>query len=468
MNKKLLIYRYVLLDFLAATIVWVLFMMFRRVVNDGVLFENITILVPNSHYFTNLALFPLFSVFIHYITGYYINPFKQSSFIEFLKTLLSTVFISIIIFFVLLLDDIVISYEYYYYSLLVLIVLLFTITFLLRLGHSLYILRKFKKGDWKFNTLIIGVGEKAESIANQIEKTQYLNQVVGFVNHLGSKSLNIDQEKILGSMYDIDKIIEKKNISEVVVALDEADETVIFNVLNKLFYYNIDISFLPRPYEILTGKVRIQNQILEPLVSVTKHTMSDWELAWKRFFDLSFSLFSLIFFSPLFLIISIAIKLDSKGSVFYRQTRIGLHGVPFKILKFRTMHSDSERGKPQLSSPTDSRVTNMGRILRKYRLDELPQFVNIIKGEMSIVGPRPEREYYINQIIKVAPYYCLLYRIRPGLTSWGPIKLGYADTVDKMIERLNYDILYLENMSIFTDLKIMLSTIKILIRGEGV
>lgn len=468
MNKKKLIYRYVFFDFLAAVIVWVLFMMFRRVVNDGVLFENITIFVPNYNYYTNLALFPIFSIFIHYLSGYYINPIKHSFIIEIFVTLVSTVVISTVIFFLLLLDDNLVSYEYYYYSLFVLIILLFLLTYLFRLLQSQFVRFKFKRGVWKFNTLIVGTGEKAMKIAEQFEQTQYLNRVVGFIKHKRTKKNFVDGNQIVGYMHNIKEVITKYQINEIVIAFDDAEEDEIFNTLNELFEYNTEISFAPRLYEILTGKVRVNNSFLEPLVSVTQHTMHDWELAHKRFFDIFLSILGMIILLPLFIIIAISIKFDSKGPILYRQERIGYHGLGFNILKFRTMYVGSENGIPQLSSADDNRITKTGRVLRRYRLDELPQLMNVLKGEMSIVGPRPEREFFINQIKKEAPYYCLLYRIRPGLTSWGPIKLGYADTVDKMIERLNYDILYLENMSIFTDIKILVSTIKILIRGEGV
>ena len=196
--------------------------------------------------------------------------------------------------------------------------------------------------------------------------------------------------------------------------------------------------------------------------------MSDWETCVKRFFDITISFFSLLILSPLFIFLAICIKTDSKGTVFFSQERIGRFGKPFNILKFRTMYNNAENGTPQLSTADDKRVTKFGRFLRKYRLDELPQFWNVLKGEMSIVGPRPERDFYIRKIMEIAPYYCLLYKVRPGLTSWGPIRIGYSDTIEKMVERLNYDIIYIENMSLKTDLKILLFTFEVILKGKGV
>lgn len=195
--------------------------------------------------------------------------------------------------------------------------------------------------------------------------------------------------------------------------------------------------------------------------------MSDTELCIKRAFDVIVSVTMLILLSPLYLILTLLVWYSSKGPVFYKQERIGLHGLPFNIIKFRTMCVHAEEATPQLSADDDPRITKVGKWMRKYRLDELPQFWNILRGEMSIVGPRPERRYFINQIEEKAPYYCMIYKIRPGLTSWGPIKVGYTDTLDKMIRRLNYDIVYIENMSISLDIKIMFHTIGVIFNGKG-
>ena len=188
----------------------------------------------------------------------------------------------------------------------------------------------------------------------------------------------------------------------------------------------------------------------------------------KRVLDVFLSVIVLLILSPLFLAVAIAIKLDSHGPVFYSQERVGYHNVPFMIYKFRSMVQDAERNNsPQLTSNNDPRVTRVGRFLRKYRIDELPQFWNVIKGDMSIVGPRPERQYYIDQIIKRVPSYALLHQVRPGITSMGMVKYGYAQNVDEMVERLKYDLLYLENMSLINDFKIMVYTIKTIVTGKG-
>jgi exopolysaccharide biosynthesis polyprenyl glycosylphosphotransferase len=218
---------------------------------------------------------------------------------------------------------------------------------------------------------------------------------------------------------------------------------------------------------MLTGAAIIEDVGDQPLVRITEHKMSDTELCLKRGFDVVASLISLILLFPIYIVLAICVKVSSRGPIFYKQERIGLHGIPFKIIKFRTMCVDAENSIPLLSCDNDPRVTRIGKFMRKYRLDELPQFWNILRGDMSIVGPRPERRYFINQIEEKAPYYCMIYKIRPGLTSWGPIKVGYTDTLDKMIQRLNYDIVYIENMSISLDIKIMFHTIAIIFNGKG-
>jgi len=467
MNKNQLYRKYLQFDMLAALLVWIAFFIFRKTINDVRIFDSIHVLIPNYDYLTSLVIFPCYSVFVHYLTGIYLNAPNKDRLSLILSTLVSTSMISVTVFFFMKLGDLTVSYEYFYFSLLVLFALLFTFTFLLRNIIFSKIQTSFLTKKLTINTLIIGNGANALKIADDIEKHANHNSISGFVTV--DNQIVIPAEKILGNISQITSIIESEDIQDAIVALEtEADQKELFRIINLLYRFNIDIQFTPSLYEILIGSAKITKLGISPLVSITKSSMPDWQASVKRLLDIIVSVIALIILLPLIIYLAVWIRIDSKGPIFYYQQRIGRFGIPFKILKFRTMFADSENGTPQLSNTNDERVTEIGRILRKYRFDEIPQFWNILKGDMSLVGPRPERRFYINQIMEEAPYYCLLYRIRPGLTSWGPIKIGYTDTVEKMIERLNYDIIYMESMSLMTDFQILLYTIEIIFKGKGV
>jgi lipopolysaccharide/colanic/teichoic acid biosynthesis glycosyltransferase len=211
----------------------------------------------------------------------------------------------------------------------------------------------------------------------------------------------------------------------------------------------------------------MNNVIGTVLIEINHDVMPTWQKVLKRLLDVFVSLFVLIFFLPLFIILSIVVKASSNGPIFFNQTRIGYKGKGFKIVKFRTMFTDAEANGPALSSSQDKRITPTGKWMRKYRLDELPQFYNVLIGEMSLVGPRPEREFFINQILTLAPHYKHLHRVKPGITSWGQVKYGYAENVEQMVERLKFDILYIENRSLAVDIRILIYTIKTIIDGDG-
>ena len=271
----------------------------------------------------------------------------------------------------------------------------------------------------------------------------------------------------LGSMTQLDEIMQRQPIHSVIIAADTLDELSLYAIINRLMKYDVDIQFPPRSFEILTGRVRLYDIDSTPVVTLTQPSMAAWQQSVKRVFDILMSLFALVLFLPIMVYVAVRVKRDSPGSIFYKQERIGKDGRPFYMYKFRTMYVGAEQNGPQLSSQNDERITPFGAIMRKYRLDELPQFWNILKGDMSVVGPRPERRYFINQIEEKAPYYCLIYKIQPGLLSWGPIKIGYSDTVEKMVERLNYDIIYMDNMTLLNDLKIMIYSLEVIIKGRG-
>jgi len=268
----------------------------------------------------------------------------------------------------------------------------------------------------------------------------------------------------------ITQYLRRKHGEEPSIVIEQSDgmtENDLYHQIAQAFPMGKTIYIVPRMYDIVTGAAQIGELNQNPYICITKQHMSDAGICIKRALDVVLSLMVLMLLAPLLALIAILVKSTSQGSVLYRQERIGLYGRPFLILKFRTMHEHAEEDIPLLTKENDERITPLGHWLRKYRLDELPQMINIIRGDMAIVGPRPERQYFINQIMEKAPYYCLLYKIRPGLTSWGPIKVGYTDTLDKMVDRLKYDIAYMENMSINLDIKILLNTIMVILKGKG-
>jgi exopolysaccharide biosynthesis polyprenyl glycosylphosphotransferase len=203
------------------------------------------------------------------------------------------------------------------------------------------------------------------------------------------------------------------------------------------------------------------------LIEVNADSMPVWQQAIKRFLDVLLSVIATILLIPVFLFLAVAVKMSSPGPILFFQERVGRNGRPFKIIKFRTMYVGSEKSGPQLSSSNDPRITPIGRFMRKLRLDEFPQFINVIKGDMSLVGPRPERQFYIDKIVEFEPQYLHLTKVRPGITSWGQVKYGYAENVEQMLQRMKFDLLYLKNRSLALDFKIMLYTVMIVLRAKG-
>ena len=470
MNKKRQVNLYVIFDLLAAASTWSLFNIYRKIFIESIKYGHKVPIQFDEKIFFGLIIIPCFWVLSYYITGYYRNVYRKSRLKEFGGTLLITTIGVIIIFFALILDDTISSYKNYYSSFTVLFLLQFFITYIPRLIITTTTIHKIQNGIISFNTLIIGGDKKAfELYQDLISKSKSAgNNFVGFVNINGNTNYQIKKHlKHLGNLNDLPTIIEKYNIEEAIIAIECNERNKIKQIIDKLEGTNIIIEAIPDIYDILTGTVKISSIFGAPLVQISHDLMPAWQINFKRLIDVVSSIFSLIVLIPVYIFIIIAIKLTSKGHVFYNHERIGRYGKPFKIYKFRTMYVDAEKNGPALSCKNDKRITNFGLFLRKTHLDELPQFYNVIKGDMSIVGPRPERLYYINQIVKTASYYKHLLKVRPGITSWGQVKYGYAENVEQMIDRLKYDIIYIENMSLYVDFKIMIYTIKTVLQGKG-
>lgn len=418
---------YLLVDLLSAALTWGAFLIFRWLVYDGRIFSVDTILIPMFDFYMPLVLYPIGCIIVYYLSGFYLRPLRKRYVRELRRTLFSSVIISLGAFFLIVIDDPIDGhYERYLVSLAMLFVLQFVGTFL-------------------FRFLVMLIARKCD---NDVPRRYTIR--------------SIDE------VPDFEKAHAMQPYDEVILDLkSRTKENDIYVLINRLYPANVEISVVPSLYDMLTGAATIDDVGDQPLVLITEHKMSDTELCMKRAFDVVVSLLVLVLLFPIYLLVALAVWGSSRGPIFYTQERIGLHGIPFDIIKFRTMRVHAESDIPQLSVDNDPRVTKLGKFLRKYRLDELPQFWNILRGDMSIVGPRPERRYFINQIEEKAPYYCMVYKIRPGLTSWGPIKVGYTDTLDKMIRRLNYDIVYIENMSLGLDLKIMFYTLGVIFNGKG-
>jgi exopolysaccharide biosynthesis polyprenyl glycosylphosphotransferase len=468
MNRSRVIF-YAIFDVVAALLVWLLFYFYRRITNDMVLFGDKIeyFFVPDYSLLPSAISFPIVALFIHYLTGFYNEKVRRSRIVELFSTLIGTFFISTILYFGLLVDDIVVSYTFYYRSFLILWGLFFVVTYLFRIVQTSIALSKLRKGLIPNNVLIIGTGDTAKKVTEIIAKDSYRTgqKIVGYI--AVRDRIVVDESMVLGRLDILENEVKTRKANEVIIAVDNMDNDMIFAIANRLIVCGVEVKFAPRLFEVVTGHVSFTNVTSEPLVDITSSRMPAWQQSVKRVFDVGVSFVCMIILLPVYAYVAVRVKLGSKGPIFYKQERIGYEGRPFMIYKFRTMYTDAERMGPQLSQVNDPRITPFGYVMRKYRLDELPQFWNILRGDMSIVGPRPERRYYIEQIEKIAPYYCLVYKVKPGLLSWGPIKIGYSDTVEKMVERLRYDIIYMDNMTLQTDIKILFYSIEVIFLGKG-
>ena len=467
MIKKKETLKFIFFDTLTAISSWTLFFMFRKNL------ENQVFNIEDTAFIKGSIVVCFFWVFVYTLSGKYQNVLRASRLQEFYKTLTQTIIGCVVIFFILIIDDIEYqkNHNYYYKSILFLFSTHFILTFFFRYILTNIIVRKIKNGKIGFKTIIIGSSTEALNIFNQITNTTRSNgnEFIGIIQYSkNSKNLFLNKLKTLRTLSNLTHIIKENNIDEAILALEKEELNSIETVLYELNFHNVITKIIPNKSDFLSGNVKMSSIYGFPFTEILPSSMYISESFFKRLLDILISSITLIILTPAFIINAILIKMSSKGPIFYFQERAGKNRKSFEIIKFRSMYIDAEtNGKPKLTQEDDKRVTKWGKIMRKYRIDELPQFYNVLKGEMSIVGPRPEREYFIQQIIKKAPHYKLIFKIRPGITSWGMVKYGYADNVEKMIERLKYDIIYIENLSIFSDIKVLAYTLIIVLQGRG-
>lgn len=463
--------KYLISDIVSTELAVLLFNMFRYTFMGSIDHETVSLGVYLCYPMIMLGQItvPIMMVGLYYLSGVYNLPFVRSRMDEFITTFKTALAGTLIVFFAQLINDLSTDRAHDYLLFLVLLGLLFILVYIPRAIITTNALKRIRHHHISFPTIIVGY----EPMENMEEKLHSLQQsmglrIVGYVDGSGTGNFSMANKPAI-SLEDLPEQCRKLEVKNIIVIQHPQGFEATLPIIYNLLVIDAPVYLWPNSLDLMASRSKLSDITSEPLIEITGSQISQSMLNIKRLSDIMVSLLAISVLALPMAIIAIAVKCDSPGTALYRQERVGYRRKPFNILKFRTMKSDAEASdKPQLSSAADSRVTALGHILRKYRLDELPQFFNVLKGDMSIVGPRPEREYFIKQIVEKAPFYVLLHQVRPGITSWGMVKYGYASSVDEMIERMKYDLLYIENISFAVDMKILLRTAATVIYGKGV
>lgn len=325
-------------------------------------------------------------------------------------------------------------------------------------------------GIGRKKAVIVGFNDRAKEIHDQIISHPALG--IDVIAYVAIKEENLDKEyngvKVIGRVNEIEDIIDRLGVKEVVLSVSRQHDDLLIEIISRCENKDVMLKIIPDLYEILSGQARTMQLYGFPLIDINPQLMTEWERAAKRVIDVVVSFIMLILSAPVLIATSIAIKIDSRGPVIYKQERSGLNGKVFKVYKFRSMYQDAEkRTGPIWSTKDDPRITRVGKFIRRVRIDELPQIWNVFKGEMSLVGPRPERPFFVEQLAKEIPYYKRRLRVRPGITGWAQVKHKYDENIEDVRTKLQFDLFYIENMSLKTDIKILFRTVFVVLFGKG-
>ena len=471
MNQKTQRIKYILADLLATAAGWLCFYVYRFDVTGFMTVPTLQEYLQLPQVQLNLWLVPLAWLGLFAFSGYYQRPYFKSHTDELQVTFWSVVVGTLVAFFAMVIDDVPlindedfalikivhVSPKAYLQIVLTMFCCIFVPVYIVRYLITHHTGHRIQRGEIGMRTLLIGEGKEAQLLQRELKAQKRQNGYL--IVQTVAEGASVDDIRQRVNLHDIEAFL---------LAPDRHDPRIINRMVYDLMPLGLPIRIKASNEEIQSGQVHTHSLTTLPMIEYSTDLLSPFTRNVKRLCDVVGAALALIVLSPLLLVVACLVRHDSPGPTFFSQERVGRMGRRFRIYKFRSMRTDAEEAGPQLSSKMDRRITRVGRYLRKYRIDELPQFWNVLRGDMSLVGPRPERDYYIRQIMDLAPYYSRLLQVRPGITSWGMVKYGYASTVFQMVERMRYDLMYISNCSLSVDLKILGFTVRTVLTGKGI